>query len=406
MEPLRIVCWKWSDPRWPHAYTAEHVNVFADSVSRNLTIPHIVLCVTDDSKGISSKVGIIPLWEDYKEQGDCFLRLRAFSTEMKDVIGERFVSIDLDSAIVGDLTPLFAGSEDFRIAKDTQPGLVYNGSMFMVKTGARKQIWETFDPVLSKKRTVASGYNFSDQNWFATCLGKEEKIWDQKDGVYSYKNDLLKNHKGELPANARIVFFHGHPKPWHFAPPFVQPSWVSKHWRRNKRALLVLGGAACVWEQLKGIDTSQFDVMATNDMGYCYPDRIDYWVTLHPENLKGWKAKRSGNQDYETWSYAKICSEELNKILPDYWKSATGMSGSTGLFAAQVGLKLGYEYILLAGVPIDGTNNQTGPKQCWNSAVAESFRDAWTLHADKMRGKVFSMSGWTRDLLGYTDYTP
>lgn len=104
---IRIVCWKWNPlgPKWNRAkYTADHVNRFASMVNRHLSMPHEIVCITDDPAGIDrSAVRIVPMWDDVREFGMCWTRLKVFKPEMADLIGPRFVSIDLDCVIVGSL---------------------------------------------------------------------------------------------------------------------------------------------------------------------------------------------------------------------------------------------------------------------------------------------------------------
>lgn len=402
MKPVTIITWKWKDENWMSQYSADHVNILADAITRNTKVPHRIFCITDDADGIDKSIGIIKMWDDFKELGHCYRRLKAFSDEMESMVGDRFFSIDLDTVITGDITEILTSRHDFVIAKDTQRGTPYNGSFWGMNTGARKQVYEEFknNPEGCIEAARAMGYSACDQAVMALIMGEKEITLSQNDGLYSFKNDLagLSGDPKPLPENAKMVFFHGHPKPWDEAP--LKLSWVKKNTPKSKKSLLILGGAGCVWKDLETFDRTGFDVMAINDMGWAFDDRIDFWVTLHPEKMEDWMAKRKGNKDFQTWSHADIPAARIDKILSEYWKSDDGISGSSGLFAVQVGLKLGYDEIVLAGVPMDGTNNQTGPKECWNENVALNFRKAWVLQADFLRGRVKSLSGWTKTLLG------
>ena len=79
------------------------------------------------------------------------------------------------------------------------------------------------------------------------------------------------------------------------------------------------------------------------------------------------------------------------------WEYAGG--GTSGLLAVHVALGLGYDNIILAGIPMDNDSrfyDPPGPK----SYGAESNRDWWIKSLPLMNGKVRSCSGWTRSLLG------
>ena len=151
-----------------------------------------------------------------------------FSLEIGTVFGRRFVSMDLDLVIKGDLRPLFDRADDFVIYGDTNPRTFYNGSLFLMTAGARPQVWTTFDRIESPRAAHRAGHFGSDQGWISYCLGPKEAKWTAADGVYSFKNDLLKT--GKLPTDARVVVFHGEQDPW--APRVQQAhAWVVEHYR-------------------------------------------------------------------------------------------------------------------------------------------------------------------------------
>src|SRR6056297_1122865 len=215
---LRIVCWKWKkvDESFRHRedYTARHVNIFANMVSRNLSIPHEVVCITDDPAGIDPKIRIVPIWDELKEYGMCYRRLPIFKKEMKDIIGPRFVSMDLDCVIKNDITPLLDNNYDFMIWKPQKNKTPYCGSMFMMNAGARQQVYDNFkvknliwledcggwSQGKSKrwvhKKTYDAGFTVgSDQAWISYTLYPNEKTWDTKDGVYNFNKHIHKKYR-------------------------------------------------------------------------------------------------------------------------------------------------------------------------------------------------------------------
>jgi hypothetical protein len=218
---LSIVCWKWRPPAgYRSAFGAETVNVLRAMVERHYQRPHRFICVTDDATGIDAGIEVIPLWDDHSKVGSphgarqpsCYRRLKAFSAEAAALFGARFVSLDLDCVITGDLAPLWDRPEDFVIWGDTSPRTPYNGSMFLLQAGARRQVWEDFDPRTSPQVGRRLGYFGSDQAWIGARLGPYEAKWSRADGVYSYRNDIARS--GVLPRNARVIMFHGKVDPW------------------------------------------------------------------------------------------------------------------------------------------------------------------------------------------------
>lgn len=254
---IQIVCWKWAQrgPQWNRVpYTADHVNRLASMVSRHLTIPHEVVCITDDRQGIDSSIRIVPLWDDLREFGMCWARLKVFTPEMADIIGPRFVSIDLDCVVVGSLDPLLDITDDFKAWKNVGRGATYCGSMFLMDAGSRSQVWNDFDPdelvfkrefrrlknrghrYIHPKAHESGMVNGSDQAWMSCVLGPGEAMWTAEDGVLSHADPSLAPDKlgraqvSEPPEQARIVFFHGVGDP---SQPRVQKQfpWISDHWK-------------------------------------------------------------------------------------------------------------------------------------------------------------------------------
>jgi hypothetical protein len=235
---LRVVCWKWTPVAgYRSKFSAAHVNTLRSMVARHLKMPYEFVCITDNPKGIDSGVRIIPLWDDHSTllsphgglNPSCYRRLKAFAPEMREIIGERFVSMDLDVVVTGDLTPLFDRVNDFVIWGDQLRSTPYNGSMWMMDAGARAKVWSTFDPVKSPKLTMEHNLLGSDQAWISYCLGPRERKWTTRDGVYAYRTDIRRAHF-KLPAQARVVFFQGIVDPWS---PIARKncSWIEEHYR-------------------------------------------------------------------------------------------------------------------------------------------------------------------------------
>lgn len=155
-------------------------------------------------------------------------------------------------------------------------------------------------------------------------------------------------------------------------------------------AALVLGGASCLWDDLRRLGDFPATVIAVNAVGIHYPGRIDHWVTLHPANFPVWESKREGNWDYTRWSESPPCDEEL-----DSW------GGSSGIYGARVALHLGFDRVVLCGVPLDERphfhDSDRWSKGPW--LVAKEHRRELDAIKDRL-GNVRSMSGYTAEVLG------
>lgn len=222
--PLSIVCWRWGDK-----YTAEHVNALRRMVERWYPAPHYFMCVTDDDQGLDDGIICIPDRADWQHlpsphggnAPSCYRRLRMFSPHETLEFGPRLVSLDLDCVIVGDMRPLWDRPDDVVLWRDPMYPNQANGSMLLLKTGSRPDVWTGFDPNRSPQIAKDAGFRGSDQAWLSFCLQGSPR-WTRADGVYSFRVDC----KAGLPKGARVVFFHGRVKPWD-----VSDAWVKENYR-------------------------------------------------------------------------------------------------------------------------------------------------------------------------------
>lgn len=239
---MEFVTFKWKPAtRYRSTFGPETVNTMLSGLGRHFHRPFRLTCITDDPKGISSEVRIIPMWEDWAHlpsphgasYPSCYRRLPLFAETFRgapiaELIGPYFACLDLDMVFTNDVTPLFEPDVDFKIWGDTARLTPYNGSMWKMRAGARRKVWDEFDPVESPRRSLRLGYVGSDQGWISACLGPHEPKWSQRDGVYSFRMHIQR-FGSRLPANARIVIFHGAVDPW--SPLAQRLPWVRQHYR-------------------------------------------------------------------------------------------------------------------------------------------------------------------------------
>lgn len=228
--PLSVVCFKWHTEGYRATFTSEHVNTLRNMVARHYASPHRFICFTDDPEGIDSGIETYPVWDDYANipnptgggRPSCYRRLKLFDPAMAEILGPRFVSIDLDCVVVGDLAPVFDREEDVVFWAQPSNLWPYNGAMFMANTGARPEIWTDFDPERSPILTTQKGYRGSDQAWFSYRC-PDEATWGVEDGVLYYR--LMKD-RSKIPDGARIFFTTAGNPPWDLPYP-----WIKEHYR-------------------------------------------------------------------------------------------------------------------------------------------------------------------------------
>ena len=231
---LTIVGWLWRDKHCRNQYFPEHANAWARAIHRNLTLPHRFVLLTDKPKWkFDPLIEKIPLWDDWRnvrseawreEFPQCLVRLKAFSRDMRAILGDRFVSIDLDCSVVGNLDAILGRTEDFLICLRPLPRRsvnIYQARMWMMNAGARENVWLDFKGAKSLRKIaqefapeVARHYLATDQGWLLYKLGRHEAGWKANDGVYFWPWLKETGRDQDLPKNARIVFFPGMEKPW------------------------------------------------------------------------------------------------------------------------------------------------------------------------------------------------
>lgn len=164
--------------------------------------------------------------------------------------------------------------------------------------------------------------------------------------------------------------------------------------------LLILGGAACVWEDFARVRPWGGEIMAVNDIGAHLHDIVRHWCTLHPEYLAGWRAYRAGHcygEGVPPSTHAPRWRDGVDRV----W-SMSNYGDTSGLFACFVGLMLGYESIVLAGVPATDEPHYFDPP--WQRCSGYDPGIAWSTwswaSSTVFAGRVKSLSGNTRDWLG------
>ena len=235
---LTVCTFKWRPAAGQVAkFCSAHVNVLRSMVARCYPHPHRFVCITDDPAGLSPDVEVAALWDDHGGLANphgaaypsCYRRLKLFSPEIGQLLGERFVMLDLDCVLTGDVSALWNRTEDIVLTRGFNPTTHYNGSMMLMGAGARPEVWGRFDPATSPAEALAAKQFGSDQGWISYCLGPGEAKWSEADGVYSFAYSRPPVG-ARLPREAKIVFFNGKRwNPWDTMPQRMR--WVRESWR-------------------------------------------------------------------------------------------------------------------------------------------------------------------------------
>ncbi len=205
-------------------YTADDVRILKDMVKKNLTKEHEFVVITDQPEifEYDKDIRAIPLDKETDKPGTCYARLMTFHPDGAEIFGERFLQIDLDTIIVGNMDKLVSRKEDLvmwhnpcripwedPINGEHRP--FYNTSCVFHKCGTRGD-------VIHKFKMFRGEEIFRDDQWFLSAvLGCNMPYFDGEDGVYrlARKDTPGSGVDGELPKNAVLVTFPGsNGKPW------------------------------------------------------------------------------------------------------------------------------------------------------------------------------------------------
>jgi hypothetical protein len=168
--------------------------------------------------------------------------------------------------------------------------------------------------------------------------------------------------------------------------------------------LLIIGSAACVWDDLKDYDhRHQGDRMAINDMLNYYPGQLQHGVSLHPKKLTMWSFNQAWEGRKAGWwpmqLHAHVPGEHVKHVWP-----LTRDGGTSGLFGVFIGILMGYREIVLAGIPCDDSPRFFDPPDQRHPMFGlETVQEEWLRVRDSVplfKDKVRSLSGNTAKWLG------
>ena len=186
--------------------------------------------------------------------------------------------------------------------------------------------------------------------------------------------------------------------------------------------LIVVGSAPCLYDDLKkALELRPFAaVMLVN--GACTSiEQADHMLSGHTVKAEQFVAARkkafpdaSPIRVHANWAKRSSRPEKELPSVTD-WHGAEMSTGATSIAkGARIGLRaLGFDEIILCGAPMDGSGyagteavvrhdcRRIGDPNHQGHRTIEGYRAKFARLAEsEFKGKVFSMSGFTRDCLG------
>lgn len=177
-----------------------------------------------------------------------------------------------------------------------------------------------------------------------------------------------------------------------------------------KGQLIITGSSECLWnDYLEAIKlTAKEDLMCVNLSAICFHFRdIKHIVTLHHEQMKNFYGaamiQRANRETYPRKN-KKILTHSIQagSRIDLVWDIGNP-GGTSGLFATQIALRLGYDKIILCGIPIDNSRRFYDSPNKHFKYEGISQQEPWQIASRKFNDRVRSMSGKTAELLGRPD---
>ncbi len=205
----------------------EYVHRMLASVQRWMpsNIPVTFWVITDDpscvpvyARRLKAEAGVTGWWHIL----ECFK-----DWDQINKPGDRCMYWDIDQLAVGPLDDLLSFDGGFAMLRDIYyPKRLADGVMSW-QAGQGRQIWEVWNnagrPIFDGKTPEGIG---GSQAWIEGVMGSDNvtRLQDRfPKQLVSFKKDCLK--RGGLPPHARVLIFHGEPRPH-----ATGEAWVDKLW--------------------------------------------------------------------------------------------------------------------------------------------------------------------------------
>lgn len=197
--------------RTPHGRLSRFTSDHADWLHRQIA-QHWqgdIACLSDRPVRGAKEIPLIRDWPGW------WAKMELFRPDIKGDL----LYMDLDTVIVGDLTPM-ASAGQFTMLRDFyRSGNLGSGLMYLPEAD-RAELWEAWnrqpEAEMGQHQTNQS---LGDQGFIQSVRRKPVALWQDllPGSVISYKV----NQRRLPPPGTRVVCFHGIPRPWQVFHPWV-----------------------------------------------------------------------------------------------------------------------------------------------------------------------------------------
>ncbi len=181
----------------------EYVDALFDGFARHLNCEYRRCCITDQPEWLPPYIHPIDPEPDLAGWWNKLALFKPGNFRK----GDRVLYSDLDTKIIADVSDFAAYRGRFAAARDFFNQLHISSTIMAWEAGALDHIWTEWARA-GRPRLDPRG----DQRWIGNMEPKADRWQDMLPGqLVSYKGDV--KPLGAIPPNARIVAFHGKPRP-------------------------------------------------------------------------------------------------------------------------------------------------------------------------------------------------
>lgn len=215
--PLNIVCVL----RSGGVYNAKYVNALANAVKRHVSVKHKFVCLTDNAEGFNSNVDkIISLKHNFPKW---WSKIELFRDDL--FVNEQIFFIDLDTVIINNIDNIVQYSGDFCGLRDFYHLVTLGSGLMSWKQEKMTHVYHRF---LEKSTYIMNNSPGGDQQFIDSVKPSIDFFQDKyHNQVVSFKKHCVAGNSKivNIPKAAKIVCFHGVPKPHDILDPSIADHW-------------------------------------------------------------------------------------------------------------------------------------------------------------------------------------
>lgn len=189
-------------------YDYKYVNNLVNGIKDNINVPHKIVCLTNDNSNLSEQIDeIIPFKHDWSKWWG---KIELFRPDLFN--NEQVFYIDLDTFIVDDISKLVSYRGEFCALRDFY-NLDEMGSGLMSWHGDR--VHKIYNEFLKNPQHFMKSLDVGGDQVFIRKFKPTTQYFQDifPSEVVSYKVNCLKGSGAEVPNQAKIICFHGNPRP-------------------------------------------------------------------------------------------------------------------------------------------------------------------------------------------------